>query len=141
VCIDRLACDQYKKDLDAELSKRGIADGAAWSDVIISEAQNYPPELERYYYGKDTTDKLIESFKLTPQQWEAWNRDQFGDDRSKWKPPLKILIVCDRLLTGFDAPIEQVMYLDKPLRDHNLLQAMARTNRPLTERNVWRIAA
>jgi type I restriction enzyme R subunit len=39
--------------------------------------------------------------------------------------------VCDRLLTGFDAPIEQVMYLDKPLRNHNLLQAIARTNRPL----------
>jgi hypothetical protein len=35
-------------------------------------------------------------------------------------PPFKILIVCDRLLTGFDAPVEQVMYLDKPLRDHNL---------------------
>ena len=39
--------------------------------------------------------------------------------------------MCDRLLTGFDAPVEQVMYLDKPLRDHNLLQAIARTNRPL----------
>ena len=50
---------------------------------------------------------------------------------TKWRPPLKILIVCDRLLTGFDAPVEQVMYLDKPLRDHNLLQAIARTNRPL----------
>jgi len=34
------------------------------------------------------------------------------------------------LLTGFDAPIEQVMYLDRPLKDHNLLQAIARTNRP-----------
>jgi len=34
------------------------------------------------------------------------------------------------LLTGFDAPIEQVMYLDKPMRDHKLLQAIARTNRP-----------
>ncbi|NVB39645.1 type I restriction endonuclease subunit R [Pseudenhygromyxa sp. WMMC2535] len=41
----------------------------------------------------------------------------------------KILIVCDRLLTGFDAPVEQVLYLDKPLREHNLLQAIARTNR------------
>ena len=45
-----------------------------------------------------------------------------ANDRSKWRPPLKILIVCDRLLTGFDAPVEQVMYLDKPLRDHNLLR-------------------
>src|SRR5690625_7316167 len=43
--------------------------------------------------------------------------------------PLSFLIVCDKLLTGFDAPIEQVMYLDKPLKEHNLLQAIARTNR------------
>jgi type I restriction enzyme R subunit len=40
--------------------------------------------------------------------------------------PLKMLIVCDMLLTGFDAPIEQVMYLDSPLREHTLLQAIAR---------------
>lgn len=43
--------------------------------------------------------------------------------------PLKMLIVCDMLLTGFDAPIEQVMYLDSPLREHTLLQAIARVNR------------
>src|SRR5699024_11208169 len=42
---------------------------------------------------------------------------------------LAMLIVCDKLLTGFDAPVEQVMYLDKPLKEHNLLQAVARTNR------------
>ena len=74
---------------------------------------------------------MIDFFKLTPAEWEAWNRERHGEERTKWRPPLKILIVCDRLLTGFDAPIEQVMYLDKPLRDHNLLQAIARTNRPL----------
>src|SRR5262249_10806490 len=43
--------------------------------------------------------------------------------------PLAILVVCDMLLTGFDAPIEQVMYLDAPLREHTLLQAIARVNR------------
>ena len=42
----------------------------------------------------------------------------------------RILIVTDMLLTGFDAPILQVMYLDKPLKEHRLLQAIARTNRP-----------
>jgi len=42
----------------------------------------------------------------------------------------KILIVTDMLLTGFDAPILQTMYLDKPLKEHRLLQAIARTNRP-----------
>ena len=43
--------------------------------------------------------------------------------------PLRFLIVCNKLLTGFDAPIESVMYLDAPLKEHNLLQAIARTNR------------
>lgn len=131
VTIDRQACAIYKRLLDAELMKRGLP--PEWSDVVISEAQNDPPELEKYHYGIEKTEKIIEKFKLTPEQWEAGNRKKFGDDRSKWEPPLKILIVCDKLLTGFDAPIEQVMYLDKPLRDHNLLQAMARTNRPFPE--------
>ena len=44
--------------------------------------------------------------------------------------PLKILVVTSKLLTGFDAPILQTMYLDRPLRDHTLLQAICRTNRP-----------
>ena len=51
--------------------------------------------------------------------------DRFRDP----KDPLKVLIVTAKLLTGFDAPILQAMYLDKPLRDHNLLQAICRTNR------------
>jgi len=99
--------------------------------VIISSAQNSEPEVAKYEYAKSHQDDLIDYFKLTPPEWEAWNREKNGEDRKKWRPPLKILIVCDRLLTGFDAPVEQVMYLDKPLRDHNLLQAIARTNRPL----------
>lgn len=131
VTVDRQACSMYKDCLGAEIMKRGLP--TAWSEVVISEGQNDPPELERFHYSKDRIDDIIEYFKLTPTQWEEWNRERFGEDRTKWKPPLKILIVCDRLLTGFDAPIEQVMYLDKPLRDHNLLQAMARTNRTLPE--------
>ena len=42
---------------------------------------------------------------------------------------IAFLVVCDMLLTGFDAPIEQVMYVDKKIREHTLLQAIARTNR------------
>jgi type I restriction enzyme R subunit len=59
---------------------------------------------------KDEEEKLLDRF-----------RD--ADD------PLKFLIVTSKLLAGFDAPILQVMYLDKPIRDHNLLQAICRTNR------------
>jgi type I restriction enzyme R subunit len=112
-----------------KLRARGLP--PEWSDVIISAAQNSEPEIVKFEYPKAKQDELIDYFKLTPAEWEAWNRERHGEDRSKWRPPLKVLIVCDRLLTGFDAPVEQVMYLDKPLRDHNLLQAIARTNRPL----------
>lgn len=129
VAVDRKACALYKRALDQKLLARSLP--PEWTDVIISAAQNSEPEVERFEYPKLRQDELIEYFKLTPAQWEAWNRERHGSDHSKWRPPLKILIVCDRLLTGFDAPVEQVMYLDKPLRDHNLLQAIARTNRPL----------
>ena len=46
---------------------------------------------------------------------------------------VEIVIVCDMLLTGFDAPIVETMYLDKGIRDHTLLQAIARVNRPYNE--------
>ncbi|HZW96125.1 MAG TPA: HsdR family type I site-specific deoxyribonuclease [Candidatus Eremiobacteraceae bacterium] len=133
VAVDRKACAVYKDKLDIKLKARGLP--PEWSDVIISEAQNSEPDVERFEYQKSKQDELIDYFKLTPAEWEAWNHERYGVDRSKWRPPLKILIVCDRLLTGFDAPVEQVMYLDKPLRDHNLLQAIARTNRPLPSMN------
>lgn len=129
VAVDRKACAAYKDALDAKLKARGLP--PEWSDVIISAAQNSEPDVARFEYPKATQDELIDYFKLTPAVWETWNRERHGEDRGQWRPPLKILIVCDRLLTGFDAPVEQVMYLDKPLRDHNLLQAIARTNRPL----------
>ena len=51
------------------------------------------------------------------------------DDPDKELTGIAFLVVCDMLLTGFDAPVEQVMYLDKRLREHNLLQAIARVNR------------
>ena len=129
VAVDRKACAVYKDALDRKLGNRGVPPET--TDVIISTAQNSEPDVARFEYPKAKQDALIDYFKLTPPQWEAWNHERYGDDRSQWRPPLKILIVCDRLLTGFDAPVEQAMYLDKPLRDHNLLQAIARTNRPL----------
>jgi type I restriction enzyme R subunit len=51
------------------------------------------------------------------------------DDPEKKLTGIAFLVVCDMLLTGFDAPIEQVMYIDKRLYEHNLLQAIARVNR------------
>lgn len=56
----------------------------------------------------------------------------YSNEEGQFKKPetgIGIICVCDRLLTGFDAPIEQVMYLDKSLREHDLFQAITRVNR------------
>ena len=81
------------------------------SAVIMSTAHNDPERLARWHLNKEQQDRLIERFK---------DKDD----------PLAILVVCDMLLTGFDVPVEQVMYLDSPLKEHTLLQAIARVNRP-----------
>lgn len=60
---------------------------------------------------------------------DNWRKTLLEDRFLKAGNPLSILVVCDMLITGFDAPIEQVMYLDSPLREHTLLQAIARVNR------------
>jgi len=136
VAIDRDAAGKYKNLLDEELIRRGMSkrEAEGLSDVIISGGFNDTDEhLTRHHYSKEAADERIAFFKLKPAEWENWNRERHGDDRDQWRPALKILIVCDKLLTGFDAPVEQVMYLDKPIRDHTLLQAMARTNRPCAD--------
>jgi type I restriction enzyme R subunit len=102
VAVSREAAAIYKEKLD-ELN-------APESVLIMSSAHNDTEQLARYHLRKEEQDRQIERFK----------------DKSS---SLAILIVCDMLLTGFDAPVEQVMYLDTPLREHNLLQAIARTNR------------
>ena len=61
----------------------------------------------------------------TAEQFEAWAKQEFIDHPGD----MKLLIVVDKLLTGFDAPRTQVLYIDKELKDHSLLQAIARTNR------------
>ncbi len=75
--------------------------------------------------------------KGDPADWEKWNldREQEAVIKDRFRDiddPLKFIIVTAKLLTGFDAPIEGVMYLDKPLRAHTLFQAVCRTNRRWT---------
>ena len=88
------------------------------SALIMSAGHNDEERLARRYLRKDEQDRLIERFK----------------DR---KDSLAILVVCDMLLTGFDAPAEQVMYLDAPLKEHTLLQAIARVNRPQGDEKTY----
>lgn len=105
VCSDREATAKYKEMLDKLVPSE-------WSEVVYSpgDPNSDSDDLKKYNTNKQKREKVIEQFKDSNH-------------------PLKFLLVCDMLLTGFDAPVEQVMYLDKPLRDHNLLQAIARTNR------------
>ncbi|WP_100182686.1 type I restriction endonuclease subunit R [Candidatus Nitrosotenuis aquarius] len=80
--------------------------------------------------GKD--DKLWDQYYLTNEQREQ-EAEKFKDP----KDPTKILIVVDMLLVGYDAPIVQVLYLDQSLKEHNLLQAIARVNRPYDEAKTY----
>ncbi|HZH15116.1 MAG TPA: HsdR family type I site-specific deoxyribonuclease [Archangium sp.] len=82
------------------------------------------PESALIFTVGHNEDARFQKYATTRQQ-QARSIERFLDP----KDPLSLLVVCDMLLTGFDAPIEQVMYLDKPLREHNLLQAIARVNR------------
>jgi type I restriction enzyme R subunit len=76
--------------------------------------------------GKD--GKSWDNYYLSSEQREQ-EAEKFKDS----KDPTKILIVVDMLLVGYDVPVVQVMYLDQGLREHNLLQAIARVNRPYDE--------
>jgi type I restriction enzyme R subunit len=86
--------------------------------------------------GEEAT-VVMTAVKDDPTTWMQWDRDRDEENRVKDRffdpeDPLKFLIVTAKLLTGFDAPIEGVMYLDKPLRAHTLFQAVCRTNRRWT---------
>ncbi|SFH01948.1 type I restriction endonuclease subunit R [Methylobacterium gossipiicola] len=132
VAIDRESIVLYRAALAdviaADLTKNGIAEVDAMAKAerliacVFSKAQtdSYPSE-----------DPAVESVR---QQLNAHFLDdqEEKDVKKAFKGNIdepSFLIVCDKLLTGFDAPNEHVMYLDKPLREHGLLQAIARTNR------------
>ncbi len=109
VTINRRSAVTYKETLDRLNGPE--------SAVIMSAGHNDPEEMRKHHTTKAEQARLIDRF-LKPIEEDS----------------LAILIVCDMLLTGFDAPIEQVMYLDKPLREHTLLQAIARVNRVYAEK-------
>ena len=83
----------------------------------------------------DTNDDKADEYKKyrRSKDEEAKVLDRFRDPND----PLEIVIVTAKLLTGFDAPILQVMYLDKPMKDHTLLQAICRTNRTFDEGKTY----
>jgi type I restriction enzyme R subunit len=105
VGVDREACALYKEALDQYLPRD-------YSEVVISTMGKKDSErLQKYNLSDDQEKAIRKRFRKPSEQ-------------------PKMLIVTEKLLTGFDAPILYCMYLDKPMRDHVLLQAIARVNRP-----------
>ena len=124
VAIDREAVVTYKKALDDAISKWFVEEEGLDEEEARQRAEQMSAPIYSPSQNDQTKHRQIYDFQLSDhEQKEAIKtfRNPEGD--------LKFLIVCDKLLTGFDAPVEQVMYLDKGLSDHNLLQAIARTNR------------
>ena len=110
VAVNREACAKYKRELDKLL----------------------PPEWTEAVYTQNAADAIDRPLVATLQLSEEAEENV----RILFKKPTeepKILIVTDKLLTGYDAPVLYCLYLDKPMRDHVLLQAIARVNRPYVD--------
>jgi len=112
VAFDRQLVVAYDEALNRILAERGMTHTTAVV-MTVGTAKDEPTA-----WGKYALDRAA----------EARVKQRFNDAED----PLTFLIVTAKLLTGFDAPIEQVMYLDKPLRRHTLFQAITRTNRRYT---------
>jgi len=104
VGVDREACAMYKEALDTILPPE-------YSAIVFTGNNNDGPHLKKWHLDRKREKQIRKDF-IKPDE----------------KP--KMLIVTEKLLTGYDAPILYAMYLDKPMRDHTLLQAIARVNRP-----------
>ena len=110
VAVNREACAKYKRALDKLL----------------------PPEWTVPVYSENTNDVVERPLVAELQLSEEREKDVRLMFKKASEDP-KLLIVTDKLLTGFDAPLLYCMYLDKPMRDHVLLQAIARVNRPYVD--------
>jgi len=104
VGVDRSACAKYKEALDQILPPE-------YSEIVFTGNNNDGPDLKKWHIDEKREKQIRKNF-------------------ARFSDLPKILIVTEKLLTGYDAPILYAMYLDKPMRDHTLLQAIARVNRP-----------
>lgn len=113
--------EKPEKDRDNELIKQmKFIKVAVWVTMMDNNEPGYVSLARRQAQELDA----VENFK------KDFNFD-------KPETGVAILCVCDRLLTGFDAPVEQAMYLDKNLQEHDLMQAIARVNRTKVMKNGY----
>ncbi|HIM97772.1 MAG TPA: type I restriction endonuclease subunit R [Gammaproteobacteria bacterium] len=139
----------FAKNIDAELNGQVACDSKASAikyKKFLDEAQALLPEDSRFESAvimsppdsREGNTSVDESALPEVTQW--WNENVGKEDEQDYTKrmikrfadnddPLKMLIVVDKLLTGFDEPKNTVLYIDKPLKEHNLIQAIARVNR------------
>ena len=111
VCMSRRICiDLYRALVRLRPDWEHADDGKGRIKIVMTGAASDPPEWQRHIGGKARREVLAKRF-----------RD--ADD------PFRIVLVRDMWLTGFDAPSLHTMYVDKPMRAHGLMQAIARVNR------------
>ncbi|TWR30470.1 type I restriction endonuclease subunit R [Mucilaginibacter pallidiroseus] len=140
VCDGRFGAIRYKQAFE-DLKAEGYHDFD--TKVVVSIGSPKTDEIAEEYYktidwNKNHPNDLKPIWVVAPEDINAVTEDYklpFGDVSEVEKSGKKkfdntaILIVSDMLLTGYDAPIASCLYLDKPLKEHNLLQAIARVNR------------
>ncbi|MXZ92504.1 MAG: type I restriction endonuclease subunit R [Chloroflexi bacterium] len=111
VCMSRRICvDLYDELVHLRPEWHGGNDGEGAIKVVMTGSASDPPEWQRHVRNKARREALA-------------NRFRDPDD------PFRVVLVRDMWLTGFDAPSLHTMYLDKPMRGHGLMQAIARVNR------------
>ncbi|GBE53446.1 type-1 restriction enzyme R protein [bacterium BMS3Bbin14] len=126
--VARFVADHYRENVEPLGYKAFLVGGDREACALYKHALDefLPPEYsEVVYTGNNNDSELLKEFHLDLKKEREIRKSFKKLDRQP-----KILIVTEKLLTGFDAPILYAMYLDKPMRDHTLLQAIARVNRP-----------
>ena len=140
VCSGRESAIRYQETLH-RLREKGVH--GFDSKVVVSIGSPKSDEIAKDYYGtiewnKTHPNNPIPVWLVAPEAVKTITEDfklPFGDENDNDKSGKKkfdntaFLIVSDMLLTGYDVPIASCLYLDKPLKEHNLLQAIARVNR------------
>jgi type I restriction enzyme R subunit len=150
VCDGRYAAIRYKQAFE-ELKEKGYHNFD--SQVVVTLGSPKADPIAKEYYetldwNKKNPGKERPVWVTDPEAIKTASEDYklpFGNESEREKSGKKkfdntaLLIVSDMLLTGYDAPIASCLYLDKPLKEHNLLQAIARVNRSGKGKNAGHI--
>ncbi|TRB06351.1 type I restriction endonuclease subunit R [Agrobacterium tumefaciens] len=124
VCMSRDICmDLYDEIIAIRPNWHAEEDSAGMVKVVMDESilRKRQTETQAEFEVRSARTKYHGRTKI--------RRKQLADRLKNNNDPLKLVIVCDMWLTGFDCPSLHTMYLDKPLAGHNLMQAIARVNR------------